>query len=89
MSKAIKETKRQLIYHNSGDWVDCIFDSFNEYEGQSFADLLNILNIEIPDYITYCLISTDDFRLKFRQYGNKLHVFLTYYNYEKTASNGN
>lgn len=59
-----------------------------EILGITLADYLSNLGLDIDSTCTYGLFDCGDFHMKFRQSGNIINIYTTYYDY-KNAPHGN
>lgn len=65
-------------------WVN-IARTFKNLDGSAnhtllngtLADYLWLIGLDIPEYITYCLAETDEYKLKFRHYGANINIYLS------------
>lgn len=48
--------------------------------GMLFADACSYFGIDIPDYITYALINTGEYDIKFRQLGGRITFYYKHIN---------
>lgn len=52
--------------------------------GMTLADYLAKLCIELDSCCTYALFDCGSFRMKFRQSGNNINIYITYYDYKNS-----
>lgn len=70
-----KEPTRQIVCVYSSGLCRCVDASDDQFVGMLFADICMFFGIDIPDYITYALIETCEFKIKFRQFGGHLTIY--------------
>lgn len=72
--------KFHYLFKKIGDDGSWLAISFNDMPMQwrlTFNMLLDILEVDIPDYISYCLIKTDNYKIKYRAFGNTRNIYIT------------
>lgn len=56
------------------NWI-CIDADILDFIGISLVEYFDIRGIDIPDYIHYCLIDKDSWKIKFREYGGAINIY--------------